>query len=63
MQKSFREDLSLIVDVTKVGFGNSNDGNTAHRAFGNPEEFLRITGVDQDLICRLKNLLSAVCSG
>ena len=29
IQKLFREELSLIVDVPKVGHGNSNDGNTA----------------------------------
>ena len=33
IKSKFREKLSLIVDQPKVGFGNSNDGNTSRRAF------------------------------
>ena len=33
IQDQFRKKLSLIVDVPKQGFGNTNDGNTARTAF------------------------------
>ena len=44
IKSKFREILSLIVDQPKVGFGNSNDGNTLRRAFENSEIFSEITG-------------------
>ena len=59
----FREEMSLIVDVPKVGHGNLNDGNTASRTFIDPETFSRITGVNIVLIKWLHNVLLAVCSG
>ena len=45
IKSKFREKLSLIVDQPKVGFGNSNDGNTSRRAFENSEIFSEISGV------------------
>ena len=44
IQSKFREKLSLIVGQPKVGFGSSNDRNTARRAFENSEIFSEITG-------------------
>ena len=38
-------------------------GNTARRAFNNPEIFSEITGVPVDLIKDFDDLLSAICSG
>ena len=55
--------MSLIVAIPKSGFGNSNDGNTARKAFMCAETFSSITGVSLELITRLKNILIAVCSG
>ena len=55
--------MSLIVDTPKVWHGNTNDGNTARRAFFDAENFSEITGVSVELINRLRNILSAVCSG
>ena len=55
--------MSLIVDVPKVCHGNSNDGNTARRAFSNPEVFADITGVNVECIRRLHNILLSVSSG
>ena len=63
LQSEFREKMSLVVDAPKAVHGNSNDGNTARRAFLDPDTFASITGVDIDLIRRLKNVLCAVCSG
>ena len=33
VRKLFRSELNLVVDMPKQGFGNSNSGNTARRAF------------------------------
>ena len=58
IRRLFWEKLSLIVDCPKSGgSGNSNSGNTARRAFDNPEIFAEITGLDYNLIVRLKNIL------
>ena len=46
--------------MPKVGSGNSNDGNTARRAFGNSELFSSITGVDKELINRLYAILQVI---
>ena len=62
IQDEFRKKLSLIVDVPKQGFGNTNDGNTARTAFENAEVFAEITGVDSEVIVRLRTILKAVCS-
>ena len=54
--------MGLRVDEPRAGgSGNSNDGNTARRAFRSPADFAACTGVDQDwtewtesaLCCRL----------
>ena len=52
IQEGFRRDLSLLVDLPKVGHGNTNDGNIAHQAFSNPEEFALITGPDSEVITK-----------
>lgn len=56
--------MGLIVDKPKPGgSGNSNDGNTARRFFSNPETSSEITGVDLELIKRLRNILISIsCS-
>jgi hypothetical protein len=61
IQAQFREKLSLV-DIPKQGFGNTNDGNTARRAFENAEVFAEITDVDLEVIVRLRTVLKAVCS-
>ncbi|KAF0306750.1 hypothetical protein FJT64_002371 [Amphibalanus amphitrite] len=46
--------MGLRVDEPRAGgSGNSNDGNTARRAFRSPAEFAACTGVDQELIDRV----------
>ena len=60
IQHSFKNLLSLNVDMPKVGSGNSNDGNTARRAFVNSELFSNITGVDKERINRLHAILQVI---
>ena len=50
IQRRFREELSLIVDAVKQGFGTTNTGNTARRAFEESAVFADITGVDEVLL-------------
>ena len=63
IRKKFREELSLVVDTPRQGFGTSNTGNVAHRAFENSDVFAEINGVDQELIERLRTILKAINSG
>lgn len=63
IQKKFKEQLGLIIDVPKAEFGNTNDGNTSRRFFSNPEVAAEITGVDFNLINRLKVILEVLTSG
>ena len=41
--------MRLIVDRPKPIYGNTNDGNTAHRFFLNPEKSGEITGLNVEL--------------
>lgn len=63
IQEKFKSKLGLIVDVPEPGFGNTNDGNTSRRFFNNPELVAEITGVDLQLIVRLKIILEVLSSG
>ena len=61
IQGKFRQSLGLIVDEPRAGgSGNTDDGNTARRAFQAPEKFSECTGVDVGLIRRLHVVLQAV---
>ena len=50
LKKEFKNKFALVVDQPKVGSGNSNDGNTARKAFQNFTDFSKITRIDEDLI-------------
>lgn len=63
IQKCFREEMGLLVDVPKAGYGNTNDGNTSRRFFQNAECSSRITGIDINLINRFKVILEVISSG
>lgn len=63
IQKVFRQKTGLIVDIPKTGFGNSNTGNSSRRFFADPEAASEITGIDVNLIRRLKIILEAISSG
>lgn len=63
IQEAFKEELGLLVDIPKAGFGNTNDGNTSRRFFENPEISSQITGINVRLILRVKVILEAITSG
>ena len=61
VQERFRRQLGLVVDQPLAGgSGTSNDGNTARRAFADPEKFSAVTEVDFLLIQRLATILTAL---
>lgn len=63
IQEGFRSHLGIIVDDTKQGPGNSNDGNTARRFFQNYELSSEITGLDINLVYRFYVILQVIGSG
>lgn len=63
IQTKFREQLGLLVDIPKANFGNTNGGNTNRRFFDEYEKSAEITGIDQNLIYRLKVILDTMCCG
>lgn len=63
IQSEFREKMGLLVDIPKVGFGNSNDGNTSRRFFNDAIEASYITGIKLELIDRFKIILEVLSSG
>nr|XP_054760569.1 uncharacterized protein LOC129266800 [Lytechinus pictus] len=56
----FKEELGIKVDEPKQGAGNTNDGNTARRAFKNEKAFADICGLDEGLIHRYRMILLAL---
>lgn len=62
IQIAFKEEMALLVDFPKAGFGNTNDGNTS-RFFEDPECSSRITGINLELIKRFKVILEVISSG
>ena len=63
VQGAFRTRMGLRVDEPRVGgSGNSNDGNTARRAFSSQPDFAACSGVDQELTDRVGTVLQAVSS-
>lgn len=63
IQRRFRLETGLIIDMPKSNFGNTNDGNTSRRFFEDPTLAAEITGISYDLIYRLKVILEAISSG
>jgi len=61
VQAAFWNDMGLHVDKPRQnGSGNTNDGNTARRAFSNPKLLSSILGIDHSLIQRLHVILIAI---
>lgn len=56
----FKAELGLKVDEPKQGAGNTNDGNTARRAFEHDSLFADICGLDESLVHRLHMILVAL---
>lgn len=63
IKQRFKHEMGLIVDKPKPGFGSTNDGNTARRFFGNPEQSAQITGLDVTIIKHFDVLLRTLSSG
>lgn len=63
IQDQFRSRMGLLVDVVKVGYGTTNDGNTARRFFDNLSVSALITGVDETLVQNFAVLLQAISCG
>jgi len=64
--EKFKNQLGLIVDKPKPGYGNSNDGNTARRFFENADVSSSITGTGVDnivIIKRFQTILKTMASG
>lgn len=61
IQKQFREsELGLLIDMTKQGFGSTNDGNTARRFFQNLDLTSSITGLKKEFLESLKIILQTI---
>ena len=56
----FKAELGLKVDEPKQGVGNTNDGNTARRAFQDEKTFADICGLDESLVHRFHIILIAI---
>uniref|UniRef100_A0A1Y1LT63 Uncharacterized protein n=1 Tax=Photinus pyralis TaxID=7054 RepID=A0A1Y1LT63_PHOPY len=63
IQQKFKQQMGLLVDVVKQGFGTTNDGNTARRFFREYEKSAEITNLDQNLLKRFAVILQVISSG
>ena len=63
IQSKFKQEMGLLVDMPKKSAGNTNDGNTARRFFRNPHITSKITGIDENLINRLRVILETISCG
>lgn len=63
IQNEFKNKMGIIIDTPKSGYGNTNNGNISRRFFSDPELSADITGVDVNLIHRLKTILEVISSG
>lgn len=61
IQKVMWQNFGLRVDKPKAGgSGNTNDGSTARRAFGNPKLFANFLGLNEELIQNFQTILIAL---
>jgi len=61
IQKQMWNAMALHVDKPKQNSnGNTNDGNTARRAFAQPKLLAEILGLDEFLIAYFNNILIAI---
>lgn len=58
MQKGFCEQLGLISNQPKAGYGSANDRNTARHSFDNSAIFSSLASIDNDLIERFHVITS-----
>lgn len=55
--------MGLLVNILKVGYGNTNNGNTSCRFFSDINLAATITAVDIELIQRFKIILEVLSTG
>lgn len=55
--------ISITVDVVRQGCGTSNTGNVARSFFAKAKEVSKITGINEEAITRLHNILQVVTCG
>lgn len=61
IQKVMWQNFGLRIDKPKAGSsGNTNDGNTARRAFSNPKLFANCLGLNEELIQNFQTILIAL---
>jgi hypothetical protein len=63
VQSEYKQQMGLLIDVVKQGFGTTNDGNTARRFFREYEKTAQITIIDADLIKHFAVILQVLSSG
>ena len=64
VKKEFEREFGLIVDQRRPGgFGNTNTGNVARKAFANADKFARICGVSTHLVSNLDVISRTLASG
>lgn len=63
IRENLKNQMGLLVDIPKPGFGTTNDGNTARRFFQQPALASSITGIDKDLIHRFSVILRTLSCG
>lgn len=63
IQNRFRKEVGLLIDMPKQKAGNTNDGTTARRFFGDPEITSDITGININLLKRFHTILSCIACG
>lgn len=62
-QREFKEQMGLLIDIVKQGFGTTNDGNTARIFFREYEKSAQITKIDENLIKHFAVILQVISSG
>lgn len=58
-----RQELGIIVDQPKPGYGSTNTGNTARIFFENYKKSAEVTGLDENIIYRFYIILQTISSG
>ncbi|XP_060801327.1 uncharacterized protein LOC106142803 [Amyelois transitella] len=62
-QQQFKEQMGLLIDIVKQGFGTTNDGNTARKFFREYQKSAQITKIDENLIRHFAVILQVISSG
>ncbi|KAF2892973.1 hypothetical protein ILUMI_13199, partial [Ignelater luminosus] len=61
--EKLKQDLGLLVKISKSGCGATNDGNSVCTFFNNPQAIAAITGIKQNIIEGFAAILKTTASG